>query len=160
MWRWRIVLLSAAAACFVVVAGCGDRKSGDESTVPADTGIERVDIDSTEVTAAVDSARAWLSIVDREDYAGSWTAASPNFRGAVSRDQWVSTMEGFRTTLGASSSRNLASAKAALSLPGAPDGRYVVMTFNASFANKREAVETVTMMQTDNGWQAAGYFIR
>lgn len=160
MWRWRVDLLSAAAVCFVVVAGCGDRKSGDESTVPADTGIERVEIDSTEVSAAVDSARVWLGIVDRGDYAGSWTAASPGFRGAVTREQWVSSMEGFRAPLGDLKVRNLESAKAATSLPGAPDGRYVVMTFNTSFTNKNQAVETVTVMQTDNGWQAAGYFIR
>jgi ribosomal protein S17E len=47
------------------------------------------------------------------------------------------------------------------SLPGAPDGKYVVMSFKTSFEHKKSAVETVTFMLDKNGkWSAAGYFIK
>jgi len=37
----------------------------------------------------------------------------------------------------------------------------VVMQFDTSFINKKDAVETVTFMQEKNGkWKAAGYYIK
>jgi hypothetical protein len=39
----------------------------------------------------------------------------------------------------------LKSAEYKTSLPGAPDGEYVVLIFNTVFENKKAAVETVTM---------------
>jgi hypothetical protein len=46
------------------------------------------------------------------------------------------------------------------SLPGAPDGEYVVMQFNTSYTQKKSAVETVTMvLDKDGKWHVAGFFI-
>jgi hypothetical protein len=46
-------------------------------------------------------------------------------------------------------------------LPGAPDGKYVVIQFDAVFENKPSAVETVTpMLDPDGVWRVSGYFIR
>ncbi|HEX9454853.1 MAG TPA: DUF4019 domain-containing protein, partial [Candidatus Binatia bacterium] len=40
-------------------------------------------------------------------------------------------------------------------------GNYFVMQFDASFGNKKGAVETVTFMQEKDGkWRAAGYYIK
>ena len=48
-----------------------------------------------------------------------------------------------------------------ISLPGAPDGEYVVLQFDTSFANKKEAVETVTpMLDKDGKWKVSGYYIK
>jgi hypothetical protein len=58
-------------------------------------------------------------------------------------------------------SRKLSSARNARSLPGAPDGNYVVMQFDTNFSNKKSAVETVTFVQEKDGkWKAAGYYIK
>jgi hypothetical protein len=47
------------------------------------------------------------------------------------------------------------------SLPGAPDGEYVVIQFETSFKNKKAAVETVTpMMDEDGVWRVSGYYIK
>ena len=57
--------------------------------------------------------------------------------------------------------RTLKSKQYATELPGAPDGRYVVIQFETSFANKRSAVETVTPMKQDDGtWRVSGYFVK
>ena len=46
-------------------------------------------------------------------------------------------------------------------LPGAPDGRYVVIQFDTAFENKASSVETVTpMADPDGAWRVAGYFIK
>jgi len=52
-------------------------------------------------------------------------------------------------------------AQPATSLPGAPDGDYVVIQFQTSFANKASAVETITPMRDrDGAYRVSGYFIR
>ena len=46
-------------------------------------------------------------------------------------------------------------------LPGAPDGEYVVLQFDTSFEQKAAAVETVTTIREKDGtWHVGGYFIR
>ena len=47
------------------------------------------------------------------------------------------------------------------SLPGAPDGDYVVIQFDTSFENKKTAVETITpMLDKDGVWRVSGYYIK
>ncbi|KHK02027.1 DUF4019 domain-containing protein [Desulfovibrio sp. TomC] len=111
--------------------------------------------------AALAAATKWLALCDAGRYPESWQNASSFFRGAVAEKDWDAALAGVRTPLGAATSRTVKSAKSATSLPGAPDGNYVVMTFDTVFANKKAAVETVTFMQDKDGsWRAAGYFIR
>ena len=46
-------------------------------------------------------------------------------------------------------------------LPGAPDGKYVVVQYRTSFERKESAVETVTpMLDEDGRWRVSGYFIK
>jgi hypothetical protein len=52
------------------------------------------------------------------------------------------------------------SAQYRTSLPGAPDGEYVVIRFKTEFENKKEAYETVTPMKDKDGeWRVSGYYI-
>ena len=47
------------------------------------------------------------------------------------------------------------------SLPGAPDGQYVVIQFKSSFTNKKTTIETVTpMLDKDGKWRVSGYYIK
>jgi hypothetical protein len=42
-----------------------------------------------------------------------------------------------------------------------PDGQYVVIRYDSSFANKKSAIETVTPMLDQGGqWRVSGYFIK
>lgn len=46
-------------------------------------------------------------------------------------------------------------------VPGAPDGKYVTIQYQTAFANKAEAVETITpMLDPDGVWRVSGYFVR
>ncbi len=116
---------------------------------------------STREQAATEAAQKWLALVDSGQYGGSWSGASTGFKKAVTEEQWKGAMNGVRQPLGAINSRTVKSAEYKTSLPGAPDGEYVVIQFDTSFANKKGAVETVTMsLEKDGSWRAAGYFIR
>ena len=111
--------------------------------------------------AAVAAAKAWLSLVDSEEYEESWNEAAEFFKGVVAADKWQQSMQTLRKPLGKNISRELKSKRYRTTMPGAPDGEYVVIQFNASFENKKSAVETVTpMLDKDGKWRVSGYFIK
>src|SRR5690606_23043329 len=101
------------------------------------------------------------ALVDAGSFADSWKDAAAYFQAAVPQEQWERSLTGVRKPLGALVSRKLKSAKIAKSLPGAPDGEYVVIQFDTSFENKKAAVETVTpMREKDGSWKVSGYYIK
>lgn len=107
------------------------------------------------------AARDWLSLTDSGQYAASWEKSSSFFRAAITSQDWEQSLQGARSAFGALNARKLGSANYATTLPGAPDGEYVVFEFNSRFENKAAAVETVTVMKDiDNEWRVGGYFIR
>ena len=109
---------------------------------------------------ALTAAKAWLDLVDEGQYAKSWAATADSFRKAVTETKWVETMEAFRKPLGKLVKRKLESARFTTALPGAPDGKYVVIRFQSRFENKKSATETITPMMNENGqWRVSGYFI-
>ena len=111
--------------------------------------------------AALKSAKAWLSLVDSEKYEESWDEAAEFFKNAVPEEQWQQSMQSVRKPFGKNISRKLQSKLYLTSLPGAPDGEYVVIKFDSSFENKRHALETVTpMLDKDGKWRISGYFMK
>ena len=117
--------------------------------------------DGDGVAQAQDSAKAWLALVDSARYAQSWDRAAALFRNAVTRADWEKAARSARDPLGALRSRQVKSATFTRTLPGAPDGEYVVILYDTQFANKAAAVETVTpMREKDGSWKVAGYYIR
>ena len=115
----------------------------------------------TNQAAAVSAARDWLALIDAGSYSETWKEASAIFQGAVTKPAWENSMNTFRQPLGELVSRQLKSAQPLAELPGAPDGHYVLMQFETSFANKKSAIETVTfLLDKDGRWKSAGYFIK
>jgi hypothetical protein len=138
----RILLAGLALAALLTAAACAD---------PADPTEQ----------AGQACALTWLKIVDGGDYARSWDQAASRFREAVPKDRWVSQVGAVRGPFGAVKSRRPLSAQFSRSLPGAPDGEYVVVRFSTSFENKAEATETVTPMKDADGqWRVSGYYIK
>lgn len=142
-------ILAAVGACLVAAAAFSVEPAGEK------TGEEAAR------KAAGESAKSWLGVVDSGRYAESWSQASSLFRKQVSAEQWESAVRSARGPLGKLIARNLKSAQYSLTLPGAPDGEYVVIQYDSSFENKKEALETaVTMKEKDGAWRVAGYFIK
>jgi hypothetical protein len=117
------------------------------------------DDDST--AAAIAAAEEWLETIDSGAFAESWEATAAYFQAAVTRETWEQSLSAVRAPLGEMLSREISSSQYATELPGAPDGEYVVIQFTTSFANKKNAVETVTPMKDEDGsWRVSGYFIK
>ncbi|MFA6287192.1 MAG: DUF4019 domain-containing protein [Opitutaceae bacterium] len=141
---------SALPASVWELAGYRDARMLSLAPAPAD-----------EALPVINSAQTWLVKVDRGDYAPSWDDASAAFRTAITKQNWIASLSQVRTPLGETKSRRLSSAAFAQKLPGAPDGRHLVMQFSTRFTALADAVETVTFsLEPDGSWRASGYFIK
>ena len=110
--------------------------------------------------AALGAAQEWLALLDAGDYPACWSRAAELMRGAASEEQLAQALRTALAPMGKPISRSMATAKYHETLPGAPDGRYWVICFAASYANKKEALETVTAMWDAGMWRLSGYYIR
>jgi Protein of unknown function (DUF4019) len=112
-------------------------------------------------SAASSAAVEWLTLTDEGKYKEGWHAASSLLQNAVPEEQFAQMLAGARKPLGKLVSRDLRSAHYATSLPGAPDGQYVVIQYAASFENKKSAIETITpKLDTDGKWRVSGYYVK
>jgi hypothetical protein len=116
---------------------------------------------TAEQTAAVTAAQQWLAGIDTGNYAQSWTDAAEFFQGAITQDKWIAALNNVRAPLGKMEIRTVNSAVTETQLPGAPDGKYVLMQFNTAFVNMSRATETVTfVLEKDGQWKADSYYIK
>ena len=145
------------AIAVIGLAACGD--GGGSPVAPAtDPGPPVAPPpDPTEVARqAVDD---WLSLIDAGSYAAAYDTAAGVLRENVTRDAFVSTYEGARPLLGTLRSRVLRSATPATTLPGVPDGEYVVFEFDADYERKEHAVERVVTALEAGTWRVAGHWV-
>jgi len=122
---------------------------------------ERVLAQPASEPAAVKAAESWLDLVDSGKYGESWKAAAWLFREKVTAAQWEDAVRSARGPLGPVESRKPVSAQYTRTLPGAPDGEYVLIRYETAFQKKKSSVETVTPMKDKDGvWRVSGYFIQ
>ena len=117
--------------------------------------------DADAVSKAEAAAVKWLALADAADYSATWEQSAGLFKTSVSRASWEGAIRGARAPLGAVESRKLASAQFTRSLPGVPDGEYVVLRFESRLAKSPAALETVTATKDKDGtWRVSGYYIK
>lgn len=108
----------------------------------------------------VDSAISWLEVVDSGSYEESWQQAAPFFKNHLSSQEWEQALNQARSPLGKALSRTVVSASPYTSLPGAPDGEYIVIVLSTRFEQMDSATETITVSKVGNEWRTVGYFIK
>jgi hypothetical protein len=122
-------------------------------------GCAKKEVDTSHPALA--AATSWLKVVDEGKYEQSWKEAAPLFQKAVTAEAWGKQVEAARSPFGKVLSRKPASMNPQKTMPGAPDGEYVVIQFETSFEKKASGVETVTPMKAPDGaWRVAGYYIK
>jgi hypothetical protein len=62
----------------------------------------------------------------------------------IGQADWQKTLDAVRTPLGRMLSRKVIVAKYTRTVPGGPDGDYVIVQFETSFEKKQTAIKTVT----------------
>jgi hypothetical protein len=117
--------------------------------------------DPDPTAAAQGVAVQWLSLSDSARYGEAWEQAAAYFRDSIKKPDWEAAAKAARGPLGPVKSRSLKSATVKTTLPGMPDGEYVVIQYETRFENKAGATETITpMKEKDGSWKVSGYFIR
>jgi|SRR5580658_4078225 hypothetical protein len=115
--------------------------------------------DEPQVAKAEAAAQTWLALADSGDYAQNWDQSSSLFQASISKAMWAGALGNARQPLGKVMSRKVKTAVFKRSLPGAPDGEYVVIQYATQFEH-HTATETVTpMLDKDGSWRVSGYFI-
>jgi serine/threonine protein kinase len=108
---------------------------------------------------------AWpyLLKIDEGEYAETYHDLSSMAKKLVTEKQWVDSLIGAREPMGGKwlVSRFPKSVQELKSLPGVPDGEYLVAEFQTDFKNKKETIETMILVKDpDSVWRIVGYFIR
>ncbi len=112
--------------------------------------------DESATSSARQAAESWLVLVDQGKYDESWNDSAKSFQSGVDRQKWHQMVGAVRGPLGALGSRTLKSADYKTSSPGAPDGKYVVIQYDTSFANKAAGIETITpALDSDGKWRVS-----
>lgn len=119
--------------------------------------------------AATEAADSWLALVDLGDYDASYASASDLLQGAITREQWVQTMENMASQLAAldpsgadadlGAQRSFIGAQYATELPQAPAGEYVVVQYRR-VVGTQPLTEVVILSRSEDAWSVAGYFAR
>jgi uncharacterized protein DUF4019 len=142
-------VLAAAGICLLAAAAL----IADQAA--AKTGEEAAKM------AAEEAAKGWLALVDSGEYGQSWRDAADLFKKQLTVEQWDKAVKSAREPLGKLLSRTVRVAEYTRTLPGAPDGEYVVIAYDSSFENKKQAAETVVPLKEKDGvWKVSGYFIK
>jgi hypothetical protein len=116
---------------------------------------------NADVQQAIKATDAWLKLLDDGKYRESWEQAASFFKEKVTAEEWEKMAHEARAPLGALLSRKFKLAAYATALPGAPSGQYVVIEYDASYANNKSVIDKVTPMLDDDGqWRVSGYWIQ
>ena len=139
-------------ACLVTCGSLHAQAVGSSPTPAIQNGGE---------TAAKAAADVWLAPVDDNRYEPAYQSAASIFQKLIAKEQWIKLAGNGRNLLGRSRSRTVQDTKFSTTMPGAPDGQYVVVHYQTSFEKKATATETVTtLLDSDGQWKVCGYFIR
>ena len=103
----------------------------------------------------VSSAREWLELSDQHRWKDGWLATSTSFRKLNTVERWTEVAEKVRIPLGAVVSRTALSQER---VPAPPSGVEVVK-FRTSFANRADAIETVSLAREGVDWKVVGIYI-
>ncbi len=110
--------------------------------------------------AAMTSATEWLNLVDEGKYGESWDESASLFKTEVSREKWLGLLKESRFPLGKVLARKLKLKHYTKSMPGAPDGDYVMLQYETAFEKKASTLETITpMLDKDGKWRVMNYYI-
>lgn len=111
--------------------------------------------DETASSEVQQLARRWLVLIDQGHWEDSYKETGSAFRKLNTLQVWAATNEKVRVPLGPVVSRTFLRQE---NLPAPPHG-YEVVKFRTSFANKADAVETVSLSRENGSWRVAGVTI-
>lgn len=105
-----------------------------------------------------DAAVEFLTLLDANKVAETWTASSPVLKEAMSEAAWVNMLKAVRLGLGSFKERSPAGIGFTQAMPDAPAGNYCVIEFNSVFATT-SLKEKVIVRDENEQWKVVGYYV-
>jgi len=135
----------AALAIVLLAAGCGPRAESNP----------------TAEKAGVDAATAWLALMDEGKYEECWNQGSEYLRASIPRNLWLENITSPRRLMGKLVSRTVGKTQYKTTLPGAPDGEYVLIQCQTVFEKKKAGVESIAVSHgADGAWRVMQYYVQ
>jgi hypothetical protein len=106
------------------------------------------------------AAERQAGYLDQGKYADSYAYTGMLIRAQLDRDAYSTQIAKTRAGVGTLQSRALVDAGYTTTVSGAPEGQYVILHYQASFANRQDAVETVYLGFAKGYWRVDGYNIK
>ena len=150
-------------ACCVLgtVVALGLLQAGAQQDQPPQTAMQQApDPKSAAELAAERQALGFLGYLDQGRYAESYAYTGMLLRAQADQKTFAEKVEQARAATGSLQARELIDANEVDTVPGAPAGDYVVLHYHASFANRPDAVETLTLAFANGYWRVNGYYIK
>jgi hypothetical protein len=151
----RLILIAAVLVVLSPAALLCQQPEPQTENQPPSTDLHRA-----EEVAAQRQALGFLGYLDHGRFDDSYAYTGMLIRAQVDRESFASQIAKARDGVGTVQSRELVDSNYTTSVQGAPDGQYVVLHYHASFANREDAVETVTLALAKGYWRVSGYYIR
>ncbi len=106
-------------------------------------------------------ANEWLSLIDGGQLEQAWDTMASFAKSSVTKDDFVNAVKQVHESLGTVDVRRISRMDHASSLPAAPDGHYIVITFQSRMTKKMSATEVIVPMLDDDGhWRISGYRVQ
>ena len=155
-----LIILSFLFLCCNSDSSTNSNKDDNIINEKIDLGEIKQELTKEEKEIAIKSVYLWLKYLDNENYSAAWEKSSFLIKESIPLNDWINTISPARGFLGEVVERKFKSSLYKEQLPGAPDGRYVIIQFDVVFKNKANAVETITPVYEDGEWKVSGYYIK
>lgn len=152
-----LIMSIVIAAAIIAVVSTEPNRDNSVDLAAQDTPELKAGAENPESLAR---AERFLIYVDGNDWRGAWQAAGTMMRTEISASQWEAQIKPVREHLGAVEERRLSNVQRVGSSPGGSNVAHEVLQFQTKFENSDElALETVVMIEGENGWEVINYFI-
>lgn len=128
--------------------------TGLAPTVPLTTAAAVSPTPASEA-AAVDAARQFMAMLDRDDWTASWQATHKSFQLLNTVEWWTQASQQVRGRMGTNLSRELAT----VDFTAAPPRGQWQVTFKASYSKQAKATETVSLASENGAWKVVSIMV-
>ena len=105
--------------------------------------------------AAVDAARQFLAMLDRDDWTASWRATHKSFQLLNTVEWWADASKNVRAKFGTIKSRELAT----VDFTAAPPNGHWTVTFQARYSKQSAETETLSLGWENGSWKVVSIMI-
>jgi hypothetical protein len=147
-------------AAFVLAAGLVPAPLRAQQGPPPPGNQQADDPHAADELAAQRQALGFVGYLDQGRFADSYAYTGMLIRTQLDRDAFSTQIQKTRAGAGALQSRELIDSAYTTTVSGAPEGQYVILHYHAGFANRPDAVETITLAFAKGYWRIVGYYIK